>query len=145
MAQNKEPVVVGFPPPMRHIFAAPFDGGPWQHWGTYDPLQCVAEEFADIRMSEMVPASVFSTADAKTILAVLNRTIIAEVLPLTGVMRVEDMAVGRHARRTRKCLVCRSSFESRSSAERVCRRCKMTSFWKDGVATGPDAGIVRPR
>lgn len=32
----------------------------------------------------------------------------------------------------RNCLVCKSSFQSEWSGERVCRRCKTTKLWRGG-------------
>jgi len=35
--------------------------------------------------------------------------------------------------KTRQCLKCRSTFSSEWSGERICRRCKGTNAWKNGV------------
>lgn len=34
--------------------------------------------------------------------------------------------------KTRSCLRCQEKFESSGFGERVCRRCKSTSTWRDG-------------
>ena len=34
--------------------------------------------------------------------------------------------------KTRLCLKCQSSFESAGAGERVCRKCKPSSAWRDG-------------
>ena len=39
------------------------------------------------------------------------------------------------ARKARRCLMCRNPFESEWVGERVCRRCKDTSAWREGDAT----------
>lgn len=38
-----------------------------------------------------------------------------------------------HVAKIRKCLVCKSPFESSWAGERVCRRCKSTSAWRGGA------------
>ena len=38
--------------------------------------------------------------------------------------------------KTRKCLTCRTPFESAWSGERICKRCKNTTAWKNGVGPG---------
>jgi hypothetical protein len=42
------------------------------------------------------------------------------------------LAGGRKARR---CLMCRNAFDSEWVGERICRRCKDTSAWREGDAT----------
>jgi hypothetical protein len=37
--------------------------------------------------------------------------------------------------RTRACLRCRSDFESEWAGERICKRCKGTAAWREGVPT----------
>ena len=34
--------------------------------------------------------------------------------------------------KTRRCLMCRDSFESSWPGERVCKRCKSTAAWREG-------------
>jgi hypothetical protein len=38
--------------------------------------------------------------------------------------------------RVRLCLRCRTSFESEWSGERICRRCKSTTSWRNGLPHG---------
>jgi hypothetical protein len=38
-----------------------------------------------------------------------------------------------HNAKTRKCLMCRQSFSSTWSGERVCPQCKQTQAWSDGA------------
>ncbi len=38
--------------------------------------------------------------------------------------------------RTRPCLCCGVAFDSSGFGERICRRCKSTSAWRDGNAGG---------
>ncbi len=45
-----------------------------------------------------------------------------------------DEEQGRHGEaKVRKCLICKTSFESAWAGERVCRRCKSTSAWRGGA------------
>jgi hypothetical protein len=37
--------------------------------------------------------------------------------------------------KVRKCLTCRTPFESEWSGERICKRCKSTAAWKSGTST----------
>ncbi|MGE4217806.1 MAG: hypothetical protein AB7G39_00040 [Alphaproteobacteria bacterium] len=37
-----------------------------------------------------------------------------------------------HIHRHRKCLMCGDRFESEWAGERVCKRCKATSVWRQG-------------
>jgi hypothetical protein len=36
--------------------------------------------------------------------------------------------------KTRACLVCKTSFQSEWSGERICRRCKSAKVWRNGAA-----------
>lgn len=45
----------------------------------------------------------------------------------------DDLDVSLHRPQMRKCLRCRSSFESAWNGERICRRCKNSGAWKNGV------------
>ncbi len=47
--------------------------------------------------------------------------------------------------KTRPCLKCREPFESEWSGERICRRCKGTHGWREGVAYTPDYAVHRRR
>ena len=47
---------------------------------------------------------------------------------------VTDDEAGRAEEpKVRKCLVCRTAFQSAWAGERVCRRCKATSAWRGGA------------
>ena len=52
----------------------------------------------------------------------------------TCATRDEERETARaHEAKTRKCLVCKSPFESAWAGERICRRCKSTSAWRGGA------------
>ena len=36
--------------------------------------------------------------------------------------------------KTRRCLICKTSFLSAWAGERICRRCKSTEKWRSGIA-----------
>ncbi|MFX4220991.1 MAG: hypothetical protein ACMVO3_08365 [Thalassobaculum sp.] len=42
--------------------------------------------------------------------------------------------------RTRSCLRCRSDFQSEWAGERICKRCKGTSAWREGIPGTSHAG-----
>ena len=47
--------------------------------------------------------------------------------------------------KTRNCLKRREPFESDWAGERICRRCKGTHGWREGVASTPDYAVHRRR
>gem|GEM_PF-1030823 len=40
-----------------------------------------------------------------------------------------------HQRKVRKCLRCKKPFESEWIGERICKRCKNSGVWKQGLTT----------
>jgi len=42
-----------------------------------------------------------------------------------------DLAV-QHEAKTRKCLICKSEFQSEWAGNRVCTRCQSTAAWRQG-------------
>jgi hypothetical protein len=51
----------------------------------------------------------------------------SEGIVIEGTRRASDVP------RARRCLRCGSSFESEWSGERICRRCKSTTSWRNGL------------
>jgi hypothetical protein len=45
----------------------------------------------------------------------------------------DEVEVRRGQAKVRKCLICRTPFQSAWAGERVCRRCKSTSAWRGGA------------
>ncbi len=43
--------------------------------------------------------------------------------------------VSEHQRKMRKCLRCQKPFESEWIGERICKRCKNSGVWRQGLAT----------
>lgn len=126
------------PPPvsLRHLFAAPFRGGPWEHWGSYDETRDVTEEMLDIRLSEMVATQICSATASDTLLTALNAAT-ADANVLTGSTAHAETVARHNAPKERKCLTCKAPFHSKSAGERVCRRCKSSSNWREGAGPSP--------
>jgi hypothetical protein len=55
----------------------------------------------------------------------------------------EDVRRTVEVPRTRPCLRCAEPFLSAWSGERICRRCKSSASWRQGIAHNPSGGRRR--
>jgi hypothetical protein len=61
-------------------------------------------------------------------------------------MTMEDSEIPVSAnRRLRNCLSCKTDFESEWAGERICRRCKGSSTWRNGYARSGASDQSRSR
>lgn len=59
---------------------------------------------------------------------IMNESVLETVAP--------DETPQRDTVKDRKCLKCKATFQSEWAGERVCRRCKGTNAWRNGLPAG---------